>query len=70
MNSHPPPFPGQRDGGETIQSSGDHLLVVVNDLLGFSRIESGKFEVKFSPFSLLPGVSAPLRGLALVARLG
>eukprot|EP01102_Stenamoeba_stenopodia_P001033 TRINITY_DN10927_c0_g1_i1.p1 TRINITY_DN10927_c0_g1~~TRINITY_DN10927_c0_g1_i1.p1 ORF type:complete len:674 (+),score=118.26 TRINITY_DN10927_c0_g1_i1:206-2227(+) len=33
-----------------IQSSGDHLLSVINDVLTFSKLESGKFSLECVPF--------------------
>lgn len=37
---------------ETIRSSSNHLLRVVNDILDLSKVESGKFELQRSPFRL------------------
>lgn len=42
----------QRDAVETIRSSGEALLSVINDVLDFSRIEAGKLEISPSPFEL------------------
>jgi signal transduction histidine kinase/DNA-binding response OmpR family regulator len=41
-----------RDWVETIESSGQHLLNLVNDLLDISRIEAGKLELDMGTFSL------------------
>lgn len=41
----------QRDGLETIRSSGNTLLVILNDVLDFSKIESGKLDLERIPFS-------------------
>jgi signal transduction histidine kinase len=38
----------QTSGLHTIQQSGDHLLMVINDLLDFSKIEAGKYEIYVS----------------------
>jgi PAS domain S-box-containing protein len=44
--------PQQRDFMETIRSSGDSLLIIINDLLDFSQIESGKLELENIDFNL------------------
>jgi PAS domain S-box-containing protein len=52
---------------KTVQSSGRHLLSLINGLLDLARIESGKVELKLEPVScgtLLEEVSATLRPLA------
>lgn len=42
----------QRDLVTTIQASGDATLRVLNDLLDFSKIESGKLDLEDQPFNL------------------
>jgi CheY-like chemotaxis protein len=42
----------QRNYLETIKSSSDHLLRVVNDILDISKIESGKLDLQSKPFRL------------------
>ncbi|MGH8245665.1 MAG: ATP-binding protein, partial [Gammaproteobacteria bacterium] len=42
----------QRDYVETIRSSGDALLTIINDILDSSKIESGKLELENQPFDL------------------
>ncbi|MFB2968676.1 response regulator [Aerosakkonema sp. BLCC-F183] len=42
----------QRDFAETIQSSGDNLLMLINDILDLSKIESGNLELEKAPFNL------------------
>lgn len=44
--------PDQKDYVDTIQSSGDTLLRIINDILDYSKIESGKLSFEESLFSL------------------
>ncbi len=44
--------PEQRDLVETIRSSGDALLNILDGILDFSKIESGKLELENQPFDL------------------
>lgn len=44
--------PQQQDYVETIRHSGELLLSIVNDVLDFSKIESGKLELESQPFDL------------------
>ncbi len=43
----------QRNFVESIQSSGDSLLVLINDILDYTKIQSGKMEVEPIEFNLL-----------------
>jgi PAS domain S-box-containing protein len=43
----------QRDFLETIHASGENLLMIVNDVLDFSKIEFGKLELDFHAFNLV-----------------
>lgn len=58
----------QRESVETIQASGEHLLVVINDVLDFSKIESGKFEIEAAPLSVPACAAAAVRLLAARAQ--
>ncbi|HEY1108660.1 MAG TPA: histidine kinase dimerization/phospho-acceptor domain-containing protein, partial [Opitutaceae bacterium] len=42
----------QRDFVDAIRSSGESLLTIINDVLDFSKIESGKIEIDSHPFDL------------------
>ena len=44
--------PDQRDFVETIRTSGESLLTIINDILNFSKIESGKLELERRPLDL------------------
>ncbi|MFN3408687.1 MAG: response regulator [Limisphaerales bacterium] len=73
-----PLTPEQRGYVETIHASSESLLTIINEILDFSRIESGKVELETAPFDLrncveecLDVVSARAgeKGLDLVALL-
>lgn len=59
--------PQQRDFGETIQSSSDALLILINDILDLSKIESGKLELEQHSFNLRTCVEESLDLLAFNA---
>ncbi len=48
----------------TVKSAADNLLVVVDDLLDFAKIEAGKLELDIADFSLRSAVDEALRALA------
>ncbi len=57
----------QRDFAETIRTSGDALLTIINDVLDFSKIEAGRVELDTTPFVLRDAVEASLDILAPAA---
>jgi len=59
--------PDQRDFVETIRASGESLLTIINDILNFSKLESGKMELERRPMDLRENVEETLDLLAAKA---
>jgi len=59
--------PEQREYASTIQSSGEALLTVINDVLDFSKMEAGHLSIETTPFGLRTAVEDAVRSLALKA---
>ncbi|HTT02740.1 MAG TPA: PAS domain-containing protein [Steroidobacteraceae bacterium] len=68
----------QRDYAETIHTSADSLLAVINDILDLSKIEAGRLDIESIPMSLPESISdvrtmlafqAAAKGLRLEARV-
>jgi PAS domain S-box-containing protein len=57
----------QRQCLRTVKSAADSLLVIIDDLLDFAKIESGKMELHPADFSLRSAVGDTLRALAVRA---
>jgi two-component system, sensor histidine kinase and response regulator len=57
----------QRDYLETVKSSGDALLSVINDVLDFSKIEAGKTNLDVSDFDLRSSLETMMKTFALRA---
>ena len=57
----------QRDYLQMVKQSADSLLGIINDVLDFSKIESGKLELDADDFDLQATVSDTLRPLAMRA---
>jgi signal transduction histidine kinase/CheY-like chemotaxis protein/HPt (histidine-containing phosphotransfer) domain-containing protein len=53
--------PDQRECAETIRTSGEILLTVIDDILDFSKIEAGKLTVEPHPFDLSASVDAVVK---------
>ena len=67
----------QREYAETVRTSGQALLAIINDILDYSKVESGTIELEQSPFDLeglvmeatdLVAPSAHEKELALLVR--
>jgi PAS domain S-box-containing protein len=58
----------QRECLEMLKSSADSLLIVLNDILDFSSIESGKLELRTAPFDLRDMLAACVKTLGELAR--
>ena len=58
----------QRDFVDTIRLSGDALLGLINDVLDFSKIDSGKLDLAVEPFSLAQLIEEAYEILAGKAR--
>jgi GAF domain-containing protein/CheY-like chemotaxis protein len=57
----------QHEFAETIRTSGDALLTIINDVLDFSKIEAGRVELEAAPFILREAIEASLDILAPAA---
>jgi PAS domain S-box-containing protein len=60
-------IPRQQEGLDIIYRSSQRLLMLINDILDLSKIESGKMEVKLRPFSL-DALIAGIRSMALTLK--
>ena len=52
LNRDPNLGESQKSGVDVIQRSGEHLLMLINDILDLSKIESQKLEIQPTPFQL------------------
>ncbi len=59
--------PEQQEFAETIRTSGDALLTIINDVLDFSKIEAGRVELETAPFVLRDTIEASLDIIAPAA---
>jgi signal transduction histidine kinase/DNA-binding response OmpR family regulator len=63
-----PLTPQQRELGETIRSSGEMLLAVINEILDFSKIEAGRLELEHTDVELVALVESIAAMIAPQAR--
>src|SRR5262249_37862517 len=57
----------QREYAKIIQNSGDSLLVIINDVLDYSKIEAGQLELEDHPFDVRECIESSLDLVALKA---
>ncbi len=57
----------QRDYLETVRESAESLMGIINDLLDFSKIESGKIELEHAPFELREWLGDAMKALGIRA---
>jgi two-component system sensor histidine kinase/response regulator len=58
----------QKDFANTIRLSGDHLLAVINDILDYSKLESGKLPIEHISYCVAGVVEEALEMVAAKAR--
>jgi signal transduction histidine kinase/DNA-binding response OmpR family regulator len=63
-----PLTPQQREYAETIRTSGETLLSVINEILDFSKIEAGRLELERADVEIVPLVESVAAMLAPQAR--
>jgi signal transduction histidine kinase len=56
--------PEQQGYLKTVLESGNNILVLLNDLLDFARIETGQMQLRYEPFNRHETFSGPLKYLA------
>ncbi|MFO0879948.1 MAG: response regulator [Gemmataceae bacterium] len=59
--------PVQREYLQTVQTSAEALLSILDDILDYSKIEAGKLHLELTRFSLRDGLTDSLRALGLRA---
>jgi len=58
----------QREYTEIVRSSGEGMLLVINDILDYSKIEAGKLDLDESTFALRETVAAGCAALLVIAQ--
>lgn len=62
------PLMNQKSELDTINFAVDNLIIMINDLLDFQKIEAGKLTIEKAPFHLTSFVSQIVKGLSFHAR--
>ncbi|MFA5204134.1 MAG: response regulator [Lentisphaeria bacterium] len=60
--------PEQRECLDIIRHSAGALLTLINDILDYSKIEAGKYELHPQPFEVRPGLDGTLKTVAIRAQ--
>jgi signal transduction histidine kinase/DNA-binding response OmpR family regulator len=60
--------PQQREYAEIVRASGEGLLLVINDILDYSKMEAGKIELETTDFALREAISEGCATLLVAAR--
>ncbi len=60
--------PQQREYAEIVRASGEGLLLVINDILDYSKMEAGKIELETTDFALREAIAEGCATLLVVAR--
>jgi signal transduction histidine kinase/CheY-like chemotaxis protein len=60
--------PQQREYAEIVRASGEGLLLVINDILDYSKMEAGKIELDMADFALREAIAEGCASLLVAAR--
>jgi signal transduction histidine kinase/DNA-binding NarL/FixJ family response regulator len=60
--------PQQREYAEIVRASGEGLLLVINDILDYSKMEAGKIELDMTDFALRDAIAEGCASLLVAAR--
>ena len=60
--------PQQREYAEIVRASGEGLLLVINDILDYSKMEAGKIELETTDFALREAIAEGCATLLVTAR--
>ena len=60
--------PAQEEYAEIVRTSGEGLLLVINDILDYSKVEAGKLDLDITPFALPELIAESCAAVGLAAR--